>query len=104
MKTTDILSATLMYKFAGAAAEEAAQAPAEDAHIKRRRLLMRLIPALLGAAYGGMAGHSSGDGGLGRTLAGAGIGGALGYGAGALGSNIKEWAGMDPMLHTVRAV
>jgi uncharacterized protein YcfJ len=101
MKTNDILSAALLFKIASAAEE--VQQP-EDVHIKRRRMLARLIPTLLSALSGGAIGRQTGEGGMGRTLAGAGIGGAAGYGAGALVSNAKEWAGADPMLRTVRAV
>ena len=115
MKPTNF-ETVLLYKLAATAgelvAEQAAPPAAVDPElkIKRRRMLMRLLPALLGAAYGGAAGATAnvadhGDvSGLGRILGGAGIGGAAGYGAGALTSNVREWMGADPMLKTVRAV
>jgi hypothetical protein len=116
MKPTNF-ETMLLCKLAATADELVAkQAPAPSAaidpelKIKRRRMLMRLLPALLGAAYGGAAGAASniadhGDtSGLGKILGGAGVGGAVGYGAGAGVSNIREWMGADPMLKTVRAV
>ena len=111
MRHTQTMNATLLYK-----AAQAVNPEQDDKFIKRRRLLARVIPALLLGAYGGVAGRAFGktqdawnqyQGGepsnnaLKDMLIGGLGGAAIGYGGGALSSRAKEWAGADPLLNSV---
>lgn len=118
MKHTNLLRATLLIKTAMAIdpQQQMQDQQPEDKFIKRRRMLARVLPALLMGLVGGTAGHgigktddminrATGEGDTNNAikdmLIGGLGGGALGYGAGALKSNAREWAGADPMLNTV---
>lgn len=118
MKHTALLHATLLLKTAMAMdpSQMQEQQLPEDKFLKRRRMLARVLPALMLGIMGGTVGHGIGktsdmynqalegketNNALKDMLIG-GLGGAtLGYGAGALKSNAREWAGADPMLNTV---
>ena len=81
------------------------QHPTEAEYYKRRHRLLKILPTLLGALYGGGIGVAAGGehpvmGGL----AGAGIGAGLGYGAGTVASKAYDYMGIQPFTRGVTSV